>query len=119
MTYVDGFVLVVPKANIDTYKQMAEQAAPVWIEHGALSYCECLIEDERIEGVFSFMDLCQAKEDETCAIAYITYRDRAHRDEVSAKVMQDPRLADMCDPDNMPFDFSRMAMGGFVPIVNQ
>jgi len=118
MTYVDGFVFTVQKSRIEEYKKLANAAAPVWKEHGALSYTECLIEDERIEGVYSFLDMCDMKEGRTVAFAYITYRDRAHRDEVNAKVMQDPRLADMCDPKNMPFDFSTMAMGGFVPVVD-
>lgn len=119
MSYVDGFVFKVPKARIDEYKEMAFRAAPVWKEHGAISYTECLIEDARIEGLYSFLDLCNAKDDETVAFSYITYRNRAHRDEVNAKVMQDPRLADMCDPANAPFDFATMAMGGFVPFVNE
>ena len=33
MSYVDGFVLAVPKANLETYKDMARLAGSVWVEH--------------------------------------------------------------------------------------
>jgi uncharacterized protein YbaA (DUF1428 family) len=34
--YVDGFVLPVPKRNLDAYRRMARKAGTVWREHGAL-----------------------------------------------------------------------------------
>lgn len=121
-SYVDGFVLPVPKANLEAYKQMASTAAVVWKEHGALDYKECVLEHARIEGMFSFLDLAGAKEDETVVFAFIVYKSRAHRDEVNAKVMADPRLNEMCPDKNpaaaMPFDITRMAYGGFQTIVS-
>jgi uncharacterized protein YbaA (DUF1428 family) len=45
--------------------------------------------------------------------SWIFYKSRAHRDRVNAKVMRDPRLADMMDPKNVPFDGKRMIWGGF------
>ncbi len=121
-TYVDGFVVPVPKANLDAYKKMASAAAVVWKEHGALDYKECVIEDARIEGMYSFLDLTGVKEDETVVFAYIVYKSRAHRDEVNAKVMADPRLKEMCPASNpdvvMPFDCARMAYGGFQTLVS-
>src|SRR5688572_14341764 len=38
MPYADGFVLAVPKANIEAYKEMARLAGSIWMEYGALSY---------------------------------------------------------------------------------
>jgi uncharacterized protein YbaA (DUF1428 family) len=32
--------------------------------------------------------------------------------------MKDPRLADMCDPKNIPFDSNRMLVGGFKAVVS-
>lgn len=43
--------------------------------------------------------------------------DRAHRDEVNAKAMSDPRLADMMNTASMPFDGQRMFWGGFESLV--
>ena len=53
------------------------------------------------------------KRDETVVFSWITYKSRAHRDRVNAKVMKDPRLAKMMDPTKLPFDGRRMIFGGF------
>ena len=60
---------------------------------------------------------CKLKDDETVVFSWIVYKSRAHRDSVNAKVMKDPRLAEMMDPKNMPFDGKRMFWGGFKVIV--
>jgi len=55
----------------------------------------------------------QAKDDEIVVFSWIVYQSREHRDEVNAKVMEDPRMKDMMDPKKMPFDGMRMFWGGF------
>ena len=50
--------------------------------------------------------------------SWIVFKSRAHRDRVNAKVMKDPRLADMMDPKDMPFDGKRMIWRGFELIVD-
>ncbi|WP_454062562.1 DUF1428 family protein [Candidatus Nitrospira salsa] len=45
MTYVEGFVLPGPKGKLEAYRGMAEKAGKIWMEHGALSYKECVLED--------------------------------------------------------------------------
>ncbi|MGF6609382.1 uncharacterized protein YbaA (DUF1428 family) [Paraburkholderia sp. WSM4175] len=47
MTYVDGFVVPVPTANREVYRQFAERAAAVFKEHGALKVVECWGEPPR------------------------------------------------------------------------
>ncbi|MEJ0060610.1 MAG: DUF1428 domain-containing protein [Terricaulis sp.] len=111
MAYVDGFILAVPKQNIDAYKEMARVAGSVWKDHGALSYVECIGDDVPHGEVTSFPRAVQAKDDEIVVFSWITYPDRATRDEINKKVMADPRLA--CSMDNMPFDAKRMIFGGF------
>lgn len=111
MAYVDGFVLAVPKDKLDAYKAMARLGAEVWMEHGALSYVECIGDDVPYGELTSFPRAVQAKEDEIVIFSWITYKDRASRDEINAKVMADERLkAGMA---NMPFDGKRMIYGGF------
>lgn len=111
MSYVDGFVLAVPKQNLDAYKAMARLGRDVWMEYGALSYVECLADDVPYGELTSFPRAVQAKDDETVVFSWIVYRDKASRDEIMAKVMADPRMKP--DMENMPFDGRRMIYGGF------
>ena len=111
--YVDGFVLPVPKKNVAAYRRMARLAGKVWREHGALEFRECVGDDLRPKGALPFPRVVKAKPGETVFFSWITFKSRAHRDQVNAKVMKDPRLANMMGPDQMPFDVKRMAYGGF------
>jgi uncharacterized protein YbaA (DUF1428 family) len=111
MPYVDGFVLAVPKANLEAYKEMARKAGAIWLEHGALSYVECIGEDVPYGELTSFPRAVQAKDDEVVVFSWATYPDRKSRDEIMAKVMADPRLGEQGDC--MPFDAKRMIFGGF------
>jgi uncharacterized protein YbaA (DUF1428 family) len=117
MSYVDGYILPVPKANIEKYREIATKAGKIWREHGALEYRECVAEDVKSGEVTSFPQAVKMKDDETVIFSYIVFESRAHRDEVNAKVMSDPRLSDMMNPKDMPFDGKRMFWGGFSPIV--
>jgi uncharacterized protein YbaA (DUF1428 family) len=117
MPYVDGFVLAVPKQNLDAYKAMASTAAEVWKEHGALSYVECIGDDVPYGELTSFPRAVQAKDDEIVVFSWATYKDRATRDAVMKKVMDDPRLKD--DMSKAPFDAKRMIFGGFESFIDQ
>lgn len=113
MTYVDGYVLPVPKDKLEDYWKVASHAGDIWKEHGALSYVESVLEDPNAEHMRSFTELAAAEESDAVIFAYVTYRDRAHRDQVNAKVMADPRLKEQCEKLGMQFDMKRMAYGGF------
>jgi uncharacterized protein YbaA (DUF1428 family) len=117
MSYVDGFVLPVPKKNLPAYARIARKAGKIWREHGALEYRECVGDDLDVKGgPLPFPRMVKLKPGETAVFAWIVYKSRAHRDKVNAKVMKDPRLAQM-DPKSMPFDCKRMAYGGFKVLV--
>jgi len=116
-TYTDGFVIPLPKSKIQEYRVMAAKAAAVWREHGALEYCEWLGDDMDAKEMTSFPQLAHCGPDEVVVFSWITYQSREHRDEVNAKVMADPRLADMMNQENQPFDCKRMAYGGFSLLV--
>ena len=121
MAYVDGFIIPVPKKKLDAYRRMSRKAGRVWREHGALEYKECVADDVPMGKVTSFPQSVKRKKDETVVFAWISYKSRAHRDRVNAKVMKDPRLADMMGADNMenmPFDAQRMIYGGFKVVVD-
>ena len=116
-TYVDGFVLAVPKANVEAYRKIARKAGKVWMEYGALSYVECVADDVKPGKLTSFPQAVKLKDDEVVVFSWITYTSRKQRDSVNAKVMADPRLNAMMDPKAMPFDGKRMFWGGFKSIV--
>ncbi len=115
--YVDGFVLPLPKAKVEAYRAIAEKASKIWLDHGALEYRECVGDDLAVEFGTSFPTRLNATSEETVVFAWIVYESREHRDEVNAKVMKDPRMAEAGGPDEMPFDCSRMLYGGFRTIV--
>lgn len=119
MTYVDGYVLPVPKKNMTRYRSIARKAGKIWREHGALEYRECVGEDLQIKGLVPFPKSVKLKAGETVVFAWIVFKSRAHRDAVNKKVMQDPRLSTMMGPDSMPFDHRRMVYGGFKVIVSE
>jgi uncharacterized protein YbaA (DUF1428 family) len=116
--YVDGYVLPVPKRNLEAYLRLARKAGKIWREHGALEYRECVAEDVQAGEVTSFPDSVKVKRGETVVFSWTVFKSRAHRDRVNAKVMKDPRLADMMDPKAMPFDAQRMVYGGFDVVID-
>ncbi len=118
MPYVDGYVLAVPKNNLQTYRKMAQKAAKIWREHGALDYRECVGDDLDVKWGIPFPRLLKAKPGETVVFAWVVFKSRSHRDKVNGKVMKDPRLAEMMDPKKMPFDSKRMTFGGFKVLVS-
>jgi uncharacterized protein YbaA (DUF1428 family) len=118
MPYVDGFLLPIPKRNRAKYKKMSSQAGKVWMDHGALSYHECVADDVPLGKSTSFPRGVKLRKGEEVWFSWIVYKSRKDRDRVNARVMKDPRLARMMDPKAMPFDSKRMIFGGFAMIVN-
>lgn len=116
MSYVDGFVLPVPKAKLAAYRALARKAGKIWKEHGALAYVECVADDVQPGKLTSFPQAVKLKPDEVVVFSWIVYPSRAQRDRINKKVMADPRLANM-SPETVPFDVKRMFWGGFKPIV--
>jgi uncharacterized protein YbaA (DUF1428 family) len=97
---------------------MAQTAAKVWRDHGALEVRECIADDVKVGKRTSFPRSVKLKPGETVVFSYISYKSRAQRDRVNAKVMKDPRLAKMMNPKAMPFDGKRMIFGGFKVVID-
>ena len=97
--YVDGFVLPVPKKNIDAYRRMAQKAGKIWREHGALEFRECVGDDMDVKFGVPFPRGIKVKAGETVVFSWIAYKSKTHRDRVNAKVMKDPRMTKMPRPD--------------------
>jgi uncharacterized protein YbaA (DUF1428 family) len=118
MPYVDGFLLPVPTKNLQAYRRIAQKAGKIWREYGALEYRECVGDDLNPKGVVPFPRKIRLKRGETVVFSWIVFKSRGDRDRVNAKVMKDPRLANMMDPKAMPFDMKRMVYGGFKTLVD-
>src|SRR5918993_789333 len=115
--YVDGFVLPVPKRKLDEYRRIAQKAGKIWLEHGALEFCENVADDVKPGKVTSFPQSVKLKPGEVVVFSYIVYKSRRDRDRINKLVMADPRLGDMMDPKSLPFDGKRMFWGGFKTIL--
>ncbi|MBX3497988.1 MAG: DUF1428 domain-containing protein [Alphaproteobacteria bacterium] len=116
MTYVDGFVIPVPKKQLAAYRKISAKAGRIWKEFGALDYKECVGDDLKIKWGTPFLKLAKAKPGETVVFSWITYKSKAQRDRINKKVMNDPRLK--MDGSSMPFDMKRMSYGGFKVFVD-
>jgi uncharacterized protein YbaA (DUF1428 family) len=116
MNYVDGYLIPVPTAKKEDYRRLAEAAATVFKDHGALSVVECWGDDVPEGKVTSFPMAVKRKDDETVVFSWITWPSKAVRDAGMKKSMEDPRMDH--DPRNMPFDGQRMIFGGFQVLVN-
>ena len=116
MRYVDGYVLPVPRKNLQAYGRIARKAGKIWREHGALEFRECVGDDLDVKGMVPFPRRIKLQRGETVMFSWIVFKSRAHRDRVNAKVMKDPRLSGM-DPKALPFDCKRMVYGGFKVLV--
>ena len=121
-TYIDAYVLVIPKDKVEKYKNMAENGCNIWMQYGALSYRECMGHDlgEKMEGMEScpFPQLVNLKDDETVWFSYIEYSSKEHRDEVNQKVMAHWDQKWKEDPESMKdwgdiIDMKRFSTGGF------
>jgi len=118
MSYVDGFVVPVPRAKLDAYRELSKKAGAIWREHGALHFRECVADDVKSGQWTSFPQSVKLEEDEVVVFSWIEYNSRAERDSINDKVMKDPRLAEIMKSENMPFDGKRMIYGGFESMID-
>jgi uncharacterized protein YbaA (DUF1428 family) len=116
--YIDGFIIPIPKARIDEYRVMAEKAAKIWKEHGALDYWECVGDDMDVKDTMSFPQLANVKPDETVMFSWAVFESREARDAANAKIFSDARIKEMMEESNQIFDCKRMAYGGFKQLVH-
>ena len=116
--YVDGFLLPISPANLPAYREIAELAATVWMEHGALQYTECAADDLSTDFCRSFKAAADASDEETVVFSWAVFADRESRDAANAKIMADPRIQAMGVKNEPLFDCKRMAFGGFKVIVS-
>jgi uncharacterized protein YbaA (DUF1428 family) len=113
-TYVDGFVISIPKNKTAKYRKIASEAKNIWLKFGALDYKECKIDDAKPKYVaFTFAKMAKTKPTEAVWFSFIVFKSRSHRNAVNKKVMDyftkkyGPTMMDM------PFDLKRFSYAGF------
>jgi uncharacterized protein YbaA (DUF1428 family) len=115
--YIDGFVFPIARDRLNEYKRLAQAAAEIWKDHGALHYWEYVGDDLKLEGTRSFIDLIAATEEETIVFGWVVFDSREARDLANEKVAADPRMVELIASSNSGFDAKRMGYGGFELLV--
>lgn len=116
MNYIDCFIVPIPTARLDDYRDMAALARKVWLDHGALDYQEYLADDVPDGQVTSLPMSVRLEDGEIIGIGIVHYTSREHRDKVMQAVMADERMTQCMQPETLPFDGQRMIWGGFSPL---
>lgn len=115
-TYVDGFVITIPKSQLAAYKKMATEGKRIWKKYGALDYKETVGEDLGSKyNTPGFKKLTKAKPSEVIIFSYIVYKSKAHRTKVNKDVMT--YFAEKYKDQKMPVDTKSFSYGGFTTIV--
>jgi len=119
MTYVDGFVIAVPRNNKQKFIEHAEKGDSVFYDLGATRIVECWADDVPEGKVTDFRRAVQATADEEVVFSWVEWPDKVTRDAAMGKLTElmktDPRMNPQTNP--MPFDGKRLIFGGFAPVV--
>ena len=115
MSYVDGFVVAVPRNNRERYQAFAREAAAIFREYGALRVVECWGDDVPEGTVTSFPFAVKCKPTEVVVFSWVEWPSRAARDAGNQRVMADRRMR---TTDDLPFDGMRLIFGGFETLVD-
>jgi uncharacterized protein YbaA (DUF1428 family) len=114
--YVDGFLVAVPSANKDAYREMSLKAWDVFKDYGAKRHVEMWGDDVPDGQVTDYKRAVQASPDETVVFSWIEWDSKEARTKGWDQIMADPRMK--YDPAENPFDGKRMIYGGFEPILD-
>jgi len=114
-SYVDGFVVPVPEAKREAYRELAAKMANVFRQNGATRVVEAFADDVQRGQVTDFYRAVQAEDGESVVFSFIEWPDKATRDEAWKAIMADESMKPTGD---MPFNGKRMFWGGFEKIVD-
>ena len=113
MSYIQGFVIPVPVANKEAYRELALSVAPLFFDYGAQRIVECWGDDVPHGTQTDFFRAVNAGKDENVAFSWISWESKTFCDQAMEKMTADERMA---EPPNNPFDGKRMIYGGFEPL---
>ena len=113
MSYIQGFVIAVPKANKQAYIDAARKAAELFKEYGALRVVESWSETIPDGQVTDFKRAVLAQDGEAIVFSWIEWPDKQTHEAATDRMFSDARWKDM---PAMPFDGKRMIWGEFEQI---
>lgn len=120
MTYVEGFVIAVPKANKDKFIAHAQLGDQIFLEAGATRIMECWQDDVPAGKQTDFFRAVACADDEAVVFSWIEWPDKETRQQCMAGIEETMKTDPRMDPERnpMPFDGARMIYGGFQPVVS-
>jgi len=114
-TYVNGFIMPVPRDNKEAYREMTERHAAIFREYGALRLVQAWGDDVPEGKVTDFHRAVKAEPNEAVVFAFIEWPSKQANVEAWDKMMKDERMQPSSDA---PFDGKRMFWGGFEVILD-
>jgi uncharacterized protein YbaA (DUF1428 family) len=114
-SYLDGWVVPVPEAKREAYRELAARNAKFFREYGATRLVEAFGDDVPKGEVTDFYRAVKSEDGEGVVFAFIEWPDKATRDAAWPKIMEDERMR---PEGEMPFNGKRMFWGGFEKILD-
>lgn len=112
MSYIEGFVLPVKRADRERYLAVARKFYDIIRPLGAIRHVECWGDDVPAGQQTDFRRAVALQDDEVVVFSWIEWPSREVREAANRKVMEDPAMQGM----DMPFDGKRIVVGGFLPL---
>ncbi|KTE03724.1 MAG: DUF1428 domain-containing protein [Sphingopyxis sp.] len=113
--YADGYIVPVPDANKEAYRELAQKMSGVFIDYGATRVVEAWADDVPDGKVTDYARAAHKKDDESVVYSWVEWPSKEARTQGWEKMMADERMK--ASSENTPFDGARMIYGGFAPIV--
>lgn len=115
MTYIDVFIVAVPREKKTDYIGVARKFADMFKRLGALEYSEAWADDVPDGEVTSMPMAVKKKDDEDVVVGWMLWPNKNTRDAAWTAAETDPVMAEFGS--TMPFDGKRMIFGGFDQVV--
>lgn len=116
MTYVDGYLCPIKPGRKEDYIAVARQAAPLFLEFGALRVVETWNDDVKPGKTNDMRTAVMAEDGEDVVFSWVEWPDKATRDAGWQKMMSDERMK---MPDDNPMAGARMIYGGYSVMIDE
>ena len=112
--YINTYIIAVPEARKVEYLKIASVFAEVARDYGAIEIRENWEQEIPDGDNTDYRKAVKAEPGEKIVSSWVIWPDREAAAKAHKGMYEDPRLMDMGD---MPFDGTRMILGGFEPLL--